>query len=184
MSGQHGVGVHKRRLVALRKHLELPRRPASSTVGAVVREQHTHQEPPTSMLLDDAQMKEFVKRGIVLIPPDHAGMPPLSVHDANWADGCALQADADAGIHSVGDNIVARIPGIRQVLEAPAVCGILQSVLGEGYTYHPHHFMHMTSPKTDQFWHKDSGTTQFCSSPGRLQQPFRDAAILACRTLA
>ena len=26
----------------------------------------------------------------------------------------------------------------------------MQSVLGEGFTYHPHHFMHMTSPNTDQ----------------------------------
>ena len=60
MSGKHGVGVHEHRLVALRKHLELPRGPASSAASAVVRAQHTHQErPPTSMLLDDAQMKEM-----------------------------------------------------------------------------------------------------------------------------
>eukprot|EP01043_Picozoa_sp_COSAG02_P062573 COSAG02_NODE_8669_length_2486_cov_1.986594_3_plen_246_part_00 len=148
-----------RRLVSLRTHLVAS--PVAANPSAEKQERE-HSSPP--MLLDDATMKEFVKRGIVLIPPDAAGMPPLNVHDANWADGCALQEDADAGIHSIGDNIVAGIPGIRQVLESAAVRGVLQSVLGEGYTYHPHHFMHMTSPQTDQFWHKDSGTPSVCNS--------------------
>lgn len=143
----------QRRLSRLRSHLALS---GGKPVAGAVREQRARGR--TTMLLNDTAMKEFVKTGIVLIPPDHAGMPPPEVHDANWVDGCALQADADAGIRSVGDNIVASIPGIRQVLESPAVRGLLQSVLGEGYTYHPHHFMHMTSPQTDQFWHKDSGT--------------------------
>ena len=152
-----------RRLAALRTHLHACSEigdpevvgHAGGTARAVVRE-HARGAAP-AVLFDDARMKEFVKRGVVLIPPDAPGMPPLDVHDANWADGCTLQEDAEAGVHSIGDNIVARIPGIRRILESAAVRGALQSVLGEGYTYHPHHFMHMTSPGTDQFWHKDSG---------------------------
>jgi hypothetical protein len=143
------MAATRRRLTGVHAHLRCSPSPSAAAAA--------RDESPAPILLDDAAMKEFIKTGFVLLAPDAAGMPPLDVHQQNWTDGCALQEDADAGVHSVGDNIVASIPGVSTVLEAPAVRGVLQSVLGEGYTYHPHHFMHMTSPQTDQFWHKDSG---------------------------
>ena len=141
----------RRRLARITAHLQgaALRRPRTASVAA---------EPdPKPLLLDDREMKEFIKSGVHMIPPGSPGMPDASVHYANWEDACAMQESATAGVHSIADNVIASVPGVRDVLESPAVRGVLQSVLGKGYTYHPHHFMHMTSPQTDQFWHKDSG---------------------------
>ena len=137
----------RRRLARITAHLQgaALRRPRTGSVAA---------EPdPKPLLLDDGEMKEFIKSGVHMISPGSPGMPDASVHYANWEDACAMQESATAGVHSIADNVIASVPGVRDVLESPAVRGVLQSVLGKGYTYHPHHFMHMTSPQTDQFWY-------------------------------
>ena len=135
-----------RRLAHIGAHLQgaALRRPRTASVDAA---------EPAPVLLDDREMKEFIKSGIHMIPPGSPGMPDASVHYANWEDACAMQESATAGVHSIADNVISSVPGVRDVLESPAVRGVLQSVIGKGYTYHPHHFMHMTSPQTDQFWY-------------------------------
>ena len=137
------------RLGNLRAHLCAA---ATEVPGAAPAEKDAASKKAPPVLLSDAALKEYIKTGFVLIPPDAHGMPPLAVHAENWTDAVSLFEEVADGVRSVGDNCFSSIPGLRDVLESPAVTGVLQSVLGEGFTYHPHHFMHMTSPSTDQFW--------------------------------
>jgi hypothetical protein len=149
-----GSAMASKRLGALVDHLSFGRHSAPhSTASAAA----TADAPQELVLLDDAQMKEYIKTGIHMILPDSPGMPDLATHTANWEAACAMQEDAAAGVRSIGDNVVSSIPGVRTLLKSSAVRGALESVLGQGFAVHPHHFMHMTSPSTDQFWHKDSG---------------------------
>jgi hypothetical protein len=50
----------------------------------------------------------------------------------------------------VAENITSRVPAISRIVDSPAVGGVLQSLLGEGYALHPHTFLHSTNPGQDQ----------------------------------
>ena len=107
----------RRRLACVTAHLQgaALRRPRTASVAA---------EPdPKPLLLDDREMKEFIKSGVHMIPPGSPGMPDASVLYANWEDACAMQESATAGVHSIADNVISSVPGVRDVLESPAVRG-------------------------------------------------------------
>lgn len=57
-----------------------------------------------------------------------------------------------------GNNLLPRVPEIRQLFDAPAVRGALTGILGPGYTMHPHRHGHLNRPGqlVPQEWHKDS----------------------------
>ena len=63
--------------------------------------------------------------------------------------------DAGKGLCSIAENVNARIPRLKEVLRSEGVKGCLTSILGEGYTLHPHTFLHTTATNRDQDFHKD-----------------------------
>ena len=101
----------------------------------------TMNAPEAIQLLNDQQVQEFIEEG--------------------WL---RLQADVDPSLHehiderlryatereyAMGNNIVARIPAIWQVLRAPTIHGALVSLLGNGYYVHPHRAVHTSTPLED-----------------------------------
>ena len=55
-----------------------------------------------------------------------------------------------------GNNILPRIPEIQEVFDHPNVQSALTSLLGPGYTMHPHRHGHLNVPSSrGQNWHKD-----------------------------
>ena len=43
------------------------------------------------------------------------------------------------------ENTHSAVPEVHEVMAMPAVAGALQSILGEGYSLHPHTFTHIKS---------------------------------------
>jgi hypothetical protein len=57
---------------------------------------------------------------------------------------------------NVGNNILPRVPELRQVYDDPAVAGALTGLLGPGYIMNPHRHCHLNPPGSKgQSWHKD-----------------------------
>lgn len=106
-------------------------------------------------LLDDAAVSRFLLHGYISFRPADV---PDSTHDALFRAASALNKEArglpNTHLSHFGDNLLARIPELRSVLETPSVQGALQSLLGPGFVLHPHHFVHKTGPN-DQGWHQD-----------------------------
>ncbi len=111
----------------------------------------------TTHLLDDAAMATFVRDGYVVLTPEEL---PASLHRQLYAEADALSTEARAAggpsahLSHLGDNLLARIPAFRHVLDSPTLRGAVQSVLGEGAVLHPHHFLHRAG-RTDQGFHQD-----------------------------
>src|SRR5262249_34724741 len=99
--------------------------------------------------IDDAALSCFVGAGYVIVqtslPPEfheqvcrHAG--EILDREGNW-----------------GNNVLPRVPELRQVLADPAVDGALASLLGPTYALHPHRYCHRNEPgSTAQRLHKDT----------------------------
>lgn len=101
-----------------------------------------------SHLLDDRAMAQFIAQGFTLIQSDQ----PASFHQQMCAD--LDQIHADEG--NPGNNILPRLPQIGQVYDSPPVRGALTSLLGPGYSMHPHRYCHLNRPGSEgQGWHKD-----------------------------
>ena len=120
----------------------------SETGSAGMHEQH---------LLDDAQMSTFLADGYIVLRPAELKQ---SLHAALFAEAAELYEEvrrvggATTHLQYLGDNLLARIPALQQVLNTPTVTGALTSILGEGYVLHPHHFVH-SAGRTDQGFHQD-----------------------------
>lgn len=104
---------------------------------------------PNPKLLTDAQVREFITRGVLTLPVSE------------------LSDDFHAEIHSeaermfskgiaLGNDIFPAISGLKDVLESPTVSGALTSLLGPRYALHPHRHMHQSTTQGDQTFHKDS----------------------------
>ena len=110
-------------------------------------------------LLSDAQVAEFIRRGVLLLPLDEldAGLHKR-IYDASirLRDDARAQGDAAARRDVIGDDNVEHIPELAEVLGAPTLSGALTGLLGDEWVLHPHRFMHAAS-RSDQGWHKDSG---------------------------
>ena len=108
-------------------------------------------------LLDDAQMSAFLADGYVVLRPADV---PERIHATLFAQAAQLYDEvrrvggSTTHLQSLGDNVLARIPELYEVLNARAVTGALTSILGPGYVLHPHHFVH-SAGRADQGFHQD-----------------------------
>lgn len=99
-------------------------------------------------LLGDAQMQQFIRDGYVQVKADFA----QPVHQLIYDD--LEEVFEKEG--NVGNNILPRLPQIKQVFDHPAVAGALTSLLGPGYIMNPHRHGHLNPPGgKGQTWHKD-----------------------------
>ena len=92
-------------------------------------------------LLDDGQVRAFIANGFLRLAPDVA--PTLH------AEVDALLRDAVENEGWYGNNILARVPKLHDVVECPVVRGALESLAGPGYYLHPHRAIHSSAPMED-----------------------------------
>jgi len=99
--------------------------------------------------IDDETMRHYIVRGYFTVQSElpaafHAGLvqrlDTVLAAEGNW-----------------GNNILPRLPEIRQVFRAPEVHGALASILGPNYIMHPHRYPHCNVPgSAAQSLHKDA----------------------------
>ena len=100
--------------------------------------------------LNDAQMAQFIAHGYVTITPDL----PAAFH----ADIFAQHEEVFAKEGNPGNNLLPRIPLVRQIFDHPSVVGALKSVAGDDYYLQPHrHPHHNTAHSKGQNMHQDGG---------------------------
>ncbi len=101
--------------------------------------------------LTDEQMRDFIRNGYTAVKTGHS----REFHQDVWNQTEALfEEDGNPG-----NNLMARIPAIRQILDDPAVDGALAGVLGNNYFVHPHRHCHYRPPHSEgQQIHRDSFT--------------------------
>ena len=89
-------------------------------------------------LLDDAAVRDFITDGYLIIQSHH----PPEFHLAVCRQ---LDEVLDKG-GNPGNNLLPLVPGIQQVFDSPPVSGALESLLGPGFSMHPHRYCHTTRP--------------------------------------
>ena len=100
--------------------------------------------------LDDAQMTQFIAHGYVTITPDLPG----EFH----AEVFAKHEEVFAKEGNPGNNLLPRIPLVREVFDAPIVQGALRSIVGDDYYLQPHRHPHYNpSNSQGQNMHQDGG---------------------------
>ena len=105
--------------------------------------------PRQQHLLTDAAMREFIIRGYVTVKTDF----PADFH----ATIRRCMEDVIEHEGNPGNNILPRIPEIKEVFDHPAVHGALTSILGPNYYMHPHRYCHINTPGSQgQRQHIDS----------------------------
>ena len=109
-------------------------------------------------LLTDQELGRFLDEGYLILELDDV---PEAAHDALFEEAQTSYAARDLlsetpfALEPIGDNIVARMPLVRSVIESPIVEGALTSVLGPRFYRYSHSFIH-ASGATDQGFHKDA----------------------------
>lgn len=99
-------------------------------------------------LLGDSQVQQFIRDGYIQLEAGFAQPVHQNIYDA------LEEVFEKEG--NVGNNILPRIPQIKQVFDHPTVSGALISLLGPGYTMNPHRHCHLNPPGgKGQTWHKD-----------------------------
>jgi len=99
-------------------------------------------------LLTDAQIQQFIRDGYIQVKTDFA--TPVHQHIYDGVE------DVFAKEGNLGNNILPRVPLIKQVFDHPHVAGALTSLLGPGYIMNPHRHCHLNPPGSKgQSWHKD-----------------------------
>ncbi len=102
-----------------------------------------------SYLFDDDAMRDFIVNGYCVINVDQ----PVALHDTIYEKTKAI-IDEEG---NPGNNLLPRVPEIRQVYDDPAVQGALTSLLGPDYVMHAHRHPHVNPPHSrGGGWHKDS----------------------------
>lgn len=100
--------------------------------------------------LSDAQMAQFIAHGYTTITPDL----PTEFH----AEIYAQHEEIFEREGNPGNNLLPRIPGVRQIVEHPSVVGALKSVVGDDYYLQPHrHPHHNPAQSQGQNMHQDGG---------------------------
>ena len=84
--------------------------------------------------LTDGQIAQFIAHGHITITPDL----PQEFHEEIFAQ----HEEVFAKEGNPGNNLLPRIPLIRQIFDHPAVVGALQSVIGDDYYLQPHRHPH------------------------------------------
>ena len=88
----------------------------------------------------------FSEQGFLLFQLPDAEVP-AATHEAVWEKAATVEPS---------NNIYPSVPELEQVLEAPTLHQTLKTVLGSGYRLWRHRFLHESSSKSNQAWHKDS----------------------------
>lgn len=105
--------------------------------------------PDKPDLLSDDDMQRFIREGYISVQADL----PESLHQKIYDDATVLY-DTEG---NPGNDLLARIPALYDILGHPAVDGALQSLLGSDYFVHPHRHGHFNPPGNQgQNHHKDS----------------------------
>jgi len=98
--------------------------------------------------LDDRAVREFIVHGYTLVQADQ---PPEFHRAISQKLDATLAAEGNPG-----NNILPRVPELGQIFQSPSVRGALHSLLGPGYSMHPHRYCHLNKPGSKgQTWHKD-----------------------------
>jgi len=106
--------------------------------------------PDQNFRLTDAQMASFMAHGHITVTPDL----PREFH----AEVFVQHEEVFEKEGNPGNNLLPRIPLIRQIFEDPAVVGALQSVIGDDYYLQPHRHPHFNPPGSKgQNMHQDGG---------------------------
>lgn len=101
--------------------------------------------------LNDEQMREFIVNGYVTAK---TGLPPEFHEDIYQRTQELFEKEGQPG-----NNLLARVPEIRAVLEDPGVVGALTAMLGHNYYMYPHRHVHFNQPGSPgQQLHIDSMT--------------------------
>ena len=104
---------------------------------------------PQPTLLNDAQMREFIANGFLMLKADF----PKEFHQRIYDK--TKQVLDDGG--NPGNNVLPSVPELKQIFDHPVIDGALRSVLGSGYYMHPHRHCHVNPPgSSGQQLHKDS----------------------------
>ena len=85
-------------------------------------------------LLTDAQVQQFICNGFLTLRPT---LPDVVHRDIETQLRWIHERE-----FAMGNNVLARVPEMYQVLESPEVHGALQSLLGHRYLLHPHRAVH------------------------------------------
>ena len=97
---------------------------------------------PKGIKLDDEQVRRFICDGVVVLDSGVAPEVHQRIYDRiQWSNTHEF---------NMGNNVLPRVAELQQILDAPAVRGALQSVLGDGYLLHPHRFMHASEPLDEE----------------------------------
>ena len=89
-------------------------------------------------VLDDEQVREFIANGFLRLKPD--------VDESLHKEIEALLRFAVEKEGWYGNNILARVPKMHDVLNCPVVRGALISTAGPDYYLHPHRAVHSSTP--------------------------------------
>lgn len=89
-------------------------------------------------LLTDAQVRSFIVNGFLRLTPD----VPAATHTEVEAQLRYIEENETR----YGNNILARIPRMHEVLECPVVRGAIASLAGPDYYLHPHRAVHSSTP--------------------------------------
>lgn len=114
----------------------------------------------SALLLTDAQMQAFIAQGYLRLRTKL----PESFHRHVYDRIERLTGGQQE--NNPGNNLLPQIPELREVLADPVVVGALTSVMGPGYSLHPHRALHNNSPGSDpQSLHKDA----YCGYRSRVR---------------
>ena len=93
---------------------------------------------PAGIRLNDEQVRRFICDGVLVLDSGLAPEVHRDIYDKiQWNNTREF---------NMGNNVLPRIAELQQVLDAPAIHGALQSILGDDYMLHPHRFMHASEP--------------------------------------
>jgi hypothetical protein len=103
--------------------------------------------------LDDEQLQRFIVEGYLTVRTEH----PPEFHQA-----LREQIEAVIGAEgNPGNNLLPRLPALREVFADPRVAGALAGILGPGYFLQPHRYCHLNAPGTlGQKLHRDGFCTR------------------------
>ena len=107
--------------------------------------------------LSDDDFLSFLVDGLIVTQPK---LLDDQYHQQMWQHADELYEQVrklnspTAHLEIVGDNLLAQVPALANLLSDPTIAGAIQSVLGEGAFLHPHNFVH-ESTSADQPFHQD-----------------------------
>lgn len=152
--------MNAHRLGAISAHVT-----AGDVVAAVQVPKPETEQQVTCPPLTDAQLKTFLRDGVLVIKvPEHEFAHNQRVYEAarqGVEEIRSLGGDYNINLSNAGKDAPDRrftwadLPEVSDVCQAPTFVGALGSILGPGYTMHPHRALHNNGGNRDQMLHKD-----------------------------